>query len=418
MASMSEMFKKVTEFKKNAGELPIIAIAGGGQWALQYTKALHWFISQNKVKVVVFYDSKYGQEQRQYHRYLKNTLINIIEAEQLEITCIDLSRLTEDEENILPSMIKPKAVFVVTPPETHCENAIYWSGNTDYIFIEKPFDVSLENVELLKNKLELLKNKVSAVQTEVFGFDHYAARLKPFLNSTYFNDSGFGKCVKFEFEMFEAAPRGLEERTPSIKSGMLFDMASHALPVLSWLTENQNLASIRPVNLFASTLVMPRTTKKYIDSETFGILDFEFPLAPELGGGTVLGQIRIGKGIGPADSKFVTLTDSNGNKLCLDQWFMLARNPKDELDPIHEKVIHLLVEKVIIDKPRDSGGVFDIGLGEAIVKTLISWTSTLKQEIENKNYDKTYEQGMTWKAICENTTEGRKSHLITVFPSS
>jgi hypothetical protein len=410
MASMSEMFKKATEFKKIAGELPIIAIAGGGQWALQYTKALHWFISQNKVKVVVFYHSKYGQEQRQYHRYLKNTLINIIEAEQLEITCIDLSRLTEDEDKILPSVIKPKAVFVVTPPETHCENAIYWSGNTNYIFIEKPFDVSLENVELLKNN--------QSAGTEVFGFDHYAARLKPFLNSKYFTDNGFGKCVQFEFEMFEAAPRGLEERAPSIKSGMLFDMASHALPVLSWLIENQNLANIRPINLYASTLVMPRSTKKYIDSETFGILNFDFPLAPELGGGTVLGQIRIGKGIGPADSKFVTLTDSDGKKLCLDQWFMLARSPKDELDPIHEKVIHLLVEKVIIGRPKDSGGVFDIGLGEAIVKTLISWTSKIREMIIDKEFVKTYENGMTWDKICEEISDERpRSHFIREFPT-
>lgn len=410
MASMSEMFKKVTEFKNNAGELPIIAIAGGGQWALQYTKALHWFISQNKVKVVVFYHSKYGQEQRQYHRYLKNTLINIIEAEQLEITCIDLSRLTEDEDKILPSVIKPKAVFVVTPPETHCENAIYWSGNTDYIFIEKPFDVSLENVKLLQSK--------QSEQTEVFGFDHYAARLKPFLNSKYFTDNGFGKCVQFEFEMFEAAPRGLEERAPSIKSGMLFDMASHALPVLSWLIENQNLANIRPINLYASTLVMPRSTKKYIDAETFGILNFDFPLAPELGGGTVHGQIRIGKGIGTADSKFVTLTDSEGKKLCLDQWFMLARSPKDELDPIHEKVIHLLVEKVIIGRPRDSGGVFEIDLGEAIVKTLISWTSKIRDMIDDKEFVKTYENGMTWEKICEEINNERpSSHFIKDFPT-
>src|SRR5205085_4576367 len=204
-----------------------------------------------------------------------------------------------------------------TPPEKHCQNAIEWAGSTRYIFIEKPFDANPEAIVELKERLKDLK-------TKVFGFDHYAARLKPFLTEEKLKYFGVDKCTRFVFEMLEAAPRGLEERTPSIKdTGMLFDMASHALPILSWLTDDLTQAG-RFSKLLTGTLLSP-ANRPYIRSETFSRLYFEFTSSQAMGGQRVLAEIIVGKGVGATDRKVVTLIDDKDYKLELDQWFMLAR---------------------------------------------------------------------------------------------
>ena len=319
----------------------------------------------------------------------------MIEAEQLGALCIDLSRLTQKEREELPKLIRPKAVFVVTPPETHCQNAIQWAEESDYIFIEKPFDAKREAIKKLKKKLD-------GLTTKVYGFDHYAARLKPFLTRKKFKKFKFGNCNQFLFEMFEAAPRGLEERAPSIgDSGMLFDMASHALPVLSWLAKDLRKV-VHLSKFYASTLLSP-AKKPYIRSETFGRLCFDFTPAPFVGKGTVRAEVRVGKGVGATDSKIVTLTNEKGQELRLDQWFMLARGP-NSVEPIHEKVIHRLVELVILDKLdelEESAGVFDIDLGSTIVDVLVSWTEYIKKYIADGNKLQTYYQGWTCEDICQ-----------------
>ncbi len=149
---MSLMFDAIQKLMDEKGERPVIVVAGGGQWALQYARALHWFIVEKQIEAVFLYDSEYGLGQPQYHRYLKNTLVNMIEAEQLGALCIDRRRLELAERGSLPGFIRPKAVFVVTPPEKHCKNASEWArdGKTDYIFIEKPFDADPAAVTLLK----------------------------------------------------------------------------------------------------------------------------------------------------------------------------------------------------------------------------------------------------------------------------
>jgi len=352
---MSEMFDAVAELVRTKKDRPIIVVAGGGQWALEYAKALHWFIAQEKALALFVYESRYGLGHPNYHRYLKNTLTNMIKAEELGAKCIDLGRLTADEQKQLPTLVLPKAVFVVTPPETHCEEALRWAPSARSVFIEKPFDAERKRIELLS---ELGPNP------NVFGFDHYAARLKPFLSQDRLKKLGFRNCSKFVFEMFEAAPRGLEERSPSVgATGMIFDMASHAVPILSWIAHDVGEVQ-RPegLDVVAGTLVSPNG-KRYIETETFASVTFQFRPKRELGGNAAFAEIRVGKGVGPVDCKVVTLTDDRGEAFVLDQWFMLAHR-RDWVEPIHEKVIHRLVVDVIEDRnPLQSDGVFGVDLG-------------------------------------------------------
>jgi predicted dehydrogenase len=393
---MTEMFESVKEFIRTKGEREVIVVLGGGQWALQYANALHWFMAQQRAVTLLIYQSEYGVGQKGYHRYLYNTITNILKAEQLGAVCVDLSRLSKEEELGLPNLIHPKAVFIVTPPEAHCRNAIEWIGETDYIFIEKPFDVNPDAITELQSKLTELKI------TKVFGFDHYAARLKRFLNKNTLQELGFGsRLTSFDFEMFESEPRGLAERAPSISSGMMFDMASHALPILSWLTTS--LQDLKPVRLFASSLVSPNSTP-YISSETFGRLEFGFTGADFVGNESVKGEIRIGKGVGVTDSKVVTLTDENGKQLRLDQWFMRARGPDPKVSkPIHEKVIHRLMEQVISGDLEDSEGIFETEVGLSIVGILNQWTSPVTKHLRD-NQLMNYHLGMRWEDICAKQT--------------
>ncbi len=151
--------------------------------------------------------------------------------------------------------------------------------------------------------------------------------------------------------------------------------------------------------------MLSRENRPYIRSETFGKITFQFAPKQVVGSGDVSAEIRVGKGVGAADRKFVILTDQNGNTLQLDQWFMLARF-KEQVEPIHEKVIHRLVEQVISGDPSESDGVFSVDLGRTIVDVLVSWTDPIKNHIGKGNTLKTYTQGMTCDQICERDKDG------------
>lgn len=391
-------FEGIMRFIREAGtDLPLFVIAGGGEWSLQYAKALQWFIATDQVAVLIFYKSNYEVGDTHYLRYLQNTINNMVEAEQWGARCFDESTLSQEEMNRLPAILKPHAIFVVTPAEVHCENAAFWAPYARYVFIEKPLATSVQQVKDLRKQL-------GQHEAHVFGYDHYAARLRPSLEEPSLTALGWGSTSsKFKFEMFEAAPRGLVARGPSVKKiGMIFDMASHAVPLLKWISASLDSVAEAQTTLVASTLLNPVTQRGYISSETFAKLQFSFLAPSTFGGGRIDATVQIGKGIGVADSKFVELRGAKG-KLKLDQLFMLATNDYNESAvPIHERVIYTLVTDVLKERPAKNAGVFPLEDGEQIVNVLSYWTSELRNLWANKNRLAAYHQGMTAEAICSN----------------
>lgn len=196
-------------------------------------------------------------------------------------------------------------------------------------------------------------------------------------------DLGWGTSSSFLFEMFEAAPRGLVERGPSVHIGMIFDMASHAVPLLKWISADLDSVAEAQTTLFASTLLNPVTQQRYISSETFARLKFSFLAPPTFDTERIDATVQIGKGIGMADSKFVKLCGANGT-LKLDQLFMLATNDYKygSAVPIHERVIYTLED------------------GEQVMTVLSCWTSKLHGFL-TENTLATYHQSMTADAICD-----------------
>ena len=66
--------------------------------------------------------------------------------------------------------LRPDVVFIVTPDETHCKLAKQWFGRTDTIYIEKPFDSSLDVATSFAADLSLCPN------TEVRVTEHYLSK--------------------------------------------------------------------------------------------------------------------------------------------------------------------------------------------------------------------------------------------------
>lgn len=115
-------------------------------------------------------------------------------------------------------------VFIVTPPQTHCEIASEWLDKTKEIYIEKPLDVSWEAAE----KLEYAVNNSD---TQVFGFDHYLARIQPFLAVRDKWTPLLGTLEHCEMRLLE--PERIEiERVEAVRYGIILDLGPHALAVL------------------------------------------------------------------------------------------------------------------------------------------------------------------------------------------
>jgi hypothetical protein len=387
-------FEGIQCFNQKRNGLPLFVIAGGGAWSVQYAKALQWFIANQQVAVLVFYKSTYGMGDKNYLRYLQNTIRNMVEVEQWGAWCADESALSQEEMDRLPAILRPRAVFVVTPPDVHCTNALLWAPHADYVFIEKPLATSDQEVNKLRTRL-------GEHAAKVFGYDHYAARLLPLLKSESLASLQWGPSSSFLFEMFEAAPRGLVERGPSVNDiGMIFDMASHAVPLLKRISAGLNSVIEAPTTLCVSTLLNPVTQDRYISSETFAKLQFSFLAPSNLSPERIRAEVQIGKGIGAADSKLVRLCGASGT-LTLDQLFMRAKYSDGRVSPIQERVIYTLVDDVLGGHPKDNVGVFPLEDGEEMMKVLSCWTSRLHEELK-RNSLRTYYQGMIAKDICEN----------------
>src|SRR5205823_4809375 len=69
--------------------------------------------------------------------------------------------------------LRPDVVFVVTPDFTHSAIAQWWLGKAPLVFVEKPFDSQVANVD------ELLRALGRQRGTAILGLDHYQFYARP-----------------------------------------------------------------------------------------------------------------------------------------------------------------------------------------------------------------------------------------------
>lgn len=127
--------------------------------------------------------------------------------------------------------IEADFVFIVTPHEFHCKIADHWLKEkklrkNGIIFIEKPLDSSVEEVEKLKKKFkEELEKKITAI-------DHYIQKILPIAKELEKNKGKYGKIKKIKLHILESDPI-LESRKKTLDEGLILDIFPHVLAVFT-----------------------------------------------------------------------------------------------------------------------------------------------------------------------------------------
>lgn len=135
----------------------------------------------------------------------------------------------EDEGHFLRyRLLRPDVVFVVTPDFTHSAIAKYWLGKTPTVFMEKPFDSEIKNVEALQIGLSHERT------TEVRGLDHYKHYASPLVDMKQEIDDLLGVALaRVEFYLTE--DRAIEpERTRTLQYGLTLDLLPHLIALLTF----------------------------------------------------------------------------------------------------------------------------------------------------------------------------------------
>jgi predicted dehydrogenase len=136
-------------------------------------------------------------------------------------------------------LLRPDVVFVVTPDFTHSVIARWWLGKAPVVFIEKPFDSQVKNVDDLILEVGQQRN------TAVFGLDHYQFYALPVNDPPVDIDEHLGGALaKVVFYLTE--DRALERnRVRSLQYGLTLDLLPHLFALLKYFGEVSTIDEIR-----------------------------------------------------------------------------------------------------------------------------------------------------------------------------
>jgi predicted dehydrogenase len=373
-----------------------IVVEGCGQWAMQYLQALRELVTQDD-GVFFTYDSTFGLDfyterlpARLFSGYLQATLRNAEGIKTSGFACLDLKdtvfrlkRIENNRRSMLPHNVE--AVFVVTPDRTHCEVATYWLGRARRIFVEKPFDTSTERIRELCDRLR------SQNSSEVFAVDHYLVRCNQAASEDgYFlrrllaeGDAGepLGDISAFEFRMTEPPAKdytSLRERALSLQTGMIFDMASHALPVLSPFID-----IMKPMKLTAIWAGVSNGLQDIIFSgaETFSAARVECQARRT--GQHVTGEIVIGKDVGDRAEKFLLLEGPAGKvRFDLLNYHVYHERPggdKIPLVPLQQDWVRFFLKEVMEGRTPMAVRRFQPEGALRVIEFLETWRQSIQR---------------------------------------
>jgi predicted dehydrogenase len=135
---------------------------------------------------------------------------------------------------------KPDIVFIVTPDFTHSSLAQWWvSRKAPLVFVEKPFDSQLRNVEALFNALG------RSPLTTVLGLDHYQFRAHKFREILPKIEKHLGGAIAgVEFYMTEVQALELG-RIRTLQYGLTLDMLPHMLALITCVGDVSSIDDIQ-----------------------------------------------------------------------------------------------------------------------------------------------------------------------------
>jgi len=296
----------------------LIIVEGCGAWAMKYLDALKRHKSHGAdLKAIFTFDSSFGLESptwrmpvKLYSDYLQSTLKRVEQVKQAGFAVIDtrdtlfrlMGKKYEGRAN-LPEYAD--AVFVTTPDSTHCDVATFWLRRAARVFVEKPFDVSSARIERFCQ--ELRQQGV----TEVYAIDHYLVRCEQIERRKNFFLQNLDGIESFEFSMTEENSaetlNGVAGRVLSIQEGMIFDMGSHALPVLLPFIDLG-----RPIEILEVYAGICDDLQKlfFRNAESYSEARVRLWLRPQFGGGQAKGALIAGKMVGDKPGKHLLLKDA------------------------------------------------------------------------------------------------------------
>jgi predicted dehydrogenase len=199
----------------------ILVVEGAGKWVDQaYRDIFRRKTSANGRDLRVFYaDDTQWKGRPDWSYYGVN---NGLEPWEVYLDKND------DKDALRYAMLRPDAVFVVTPDSKHAETARFWLDKTPLVFVEKPFDSDVANVEDLQFRF------AQRPRTQVIGLDHYqfyALPLKELWNEIR-NIVG-DRIQSVDFILTEGHPIEID-RVRSLQHGLMLDLLPHLLALLTF----------------------------------------------------------------------------------------------------------------------------------------------------------------------------------------
>jgi len=251
-------------------------------------------------------------------------------------------------------------VFVLVPDEIHIRVAKEWLKRSTLILIEKPYNRDLEEAIEFENDLRYMINHIGGnVPTSwVLLFDHYLSKISEYVFNRERDElpSRIGRLLKVEFAILEAGPVELW-RAESLRAGMIYDLFSH---ILAMLSVELDLSSFRYDRVNKVMVAQHEACPHGFGADTFayfdfGLLDYQGRLVEVTG--------AVGKGVGKRDEKLLTFGGEFGSIECdLDpkgsKQILIKEHRKGEMNrPIyvvgrgHEEFLETLFRGSYIDQP-------------------------------------------------------------------
>ncbi|MBU7013004.1 MAG: hypothetical protein HXS46_20160 [Theionarchaea archaeon] len=228
-------------------------------------------------------------------------------------------------------------VFTAAPHEFHCAIAEHWLkkgklNKNGQIFIEKPLDSSVSNIE----KLETIKG----AKEKIIAIDHYIPKILPLIKELEENKKRYGKILKMRFNILESDPI-LESRRKTLDEGLILDIYPHILAIFTKIMNTQN--------------------KFQLKASTFEILDVytgKYELAPITGEtfAHIVARIEeigienyIGKAVGAGDSKILKILFEKGSLMAdfVSGQFLLRTEDGEIPGHLQKRHISFLLDDII-----------------------------------------------------------------------
>ncbi len=268
-------------------------------------------------------------------------------------------------------------VFIVTPHETHCKIAEHWLkegrlNENGRIFIEKPLDSSVENIEEL--------GKYEKVEEKIIAIDHYIPKIIPLMKKLEETKGKCGKIKRMRFNMLqsELIP---ESRKKTLNEGLILDMFPHVLAVFTKVMKICNNFELDDHDFEITGIRSGRYEGSPIIGETFA------EIAAKIG--EILLESCIGKAVGIEDNKTMEISFKRGFVVAdfTSEKFSIGKEDRSEdicgklqKDPMNE----LLDD--IINRRFDENKFLKFSEGVKIVKII----SRMREEAgESIKYEKT-----------------------------